>query len=108
MNEEKPLTNGNTRREEIIKEVSNCVLRDRQSSYGDAEANFSQIATRWSLYLSTRMKQEILITPFDVAAMMCDLKLSRLGTSPEHLDNWIDLAGYAVCGGGIVKSREQK
>lgn len=107
MSEEKPAT-GNTRREEVIQAVSACVLRDRQNSYGDAEANFTQIATRWSLYLSTRMKQEILITPFDIAAMMCDLKLSRLGTSPEHLDNWVDLAGYAVCGGGIMKKEDGK
>lgn len=110
MNEEKPLTNGNTRREEIIKEVSNCVLRDRQSSYGDAEDNFQDIAFRWNNYLSRRFQLplNVTITAQDVAIMMADLKITRAASNPDHLDNLIDGAGYFVCAGGIAKSREQK
>lgn len=105
MNEEKPLTNGNTRREEIIKEVSNCVLRDRQSSYGDAEDNFQDIAFRWNNYLRRRHNLEITITAQDVAIMMADLKITRAASNPDHLDNLIDGAGYFVCAGGIAKKR---
>jgi hypothetical protein len=42
----------------------------------------------------------------DVAAMMALLKVSRMKTSPEHLDNWDDLAGYAICGAGLVEARK--
>lgn len=98
---------GNTRRQEIITEVSNCVLRDRQNSYGDAEDNFQDIADRWTIYAKRRWPAIALqFEPTDVAAMMADLKLARIAASPTHLDNWIDLAGYAVCGGGILKKEQ--
>lgn len=96
---------GNTRREEILQEVSKCVLRDRQNYYGDAEDNFSDIALRWTNYLSRRGMTNFTITPQDVAVMMADLKIARAATSPDHLDNLIDGAGYFVCAGGISKKR---
>jgi len=30
------------------------------------------------------------------------LKLARIKTSPEHADHWIDIAGYAACGGEVA------
>ena len=38
----------------------------------------------------------------DVAVMMIQLKLARIKTSPEHADHWMDVAGYAACGGEVV------
>src|SRR3546814_17787860 len=35
--------------------------------------------------------------------MMCDVKLARLRTSADKPDNWIDLAGYAVCGYSVTQ-----
>lgn len=29
------------------------------------------------------------------------LKIARLANNPEHMDSWVDLAGYAACGGEI-------
>src|SRR3546814_2447866 len=34
---------------------------------------------------------------------MCDVKLARLRTSADKPDNWIDLAGYAVCGYSVTQ-----
>src|SRR3546814_2595388 len=34
---------------------------------------------------------------------MCDVKLARLRTSADKPDNWIDLAGYAVCGESVTQ-----
>ena len=31
------------------------------------------------------------------------LKVARLGADQYHLDSWIDIAGYASCGGEIVE-----
>lgn len=89
------------RRKEAIAEVQSCVCRDRQSTYGDAEDNFANIAKMWSVYTGTTFKAQ------DVAAMMILVKIARMRSSPDHRDNWIDAAGYAVCGAGIVKSKQE-
>jgi hypothetical protein len=34
----------------------------------------------------------------DVAAMMIMIKLSRIAWTPEDIDHWVDIAGYAACG----------
>jgi hypothetical protein len=34
--------------------------------------------------------------------MMSLLKLARIRSNPGHSDNWIDLAGYAACGGELA------
>lgn len=97
---------GAERRSEILDQVRQCVCRDRQNTYGDAEDNFATIAKLWNTWIATwyvacpgpRLDAR------DVAMMSALIKVARAGTSPDHLDNWIDLAGYAVCGGGIVKA----
>ena len=37
----------------------------------------------------------------DVAAMMVLLKVARINPEEPHPDNWIDIAGYAACGGEL-------
>jgi hypothetical protein len=34
--------------------------------------------------------------------MCADLKLARLENQPDHMDSWVDLAGYAACGAEIA------
>jgi hypothetical protein len=38
----------------------------------------------------------------DVAVMLALLKVARIKQNPNHTDNWIDIAGYAACGGEIA------
>lgn len=65
--------------------------------YGEPEDNFSDIAKLWSSYL------DIDIGPEDVAIMMCLFKIARLKSSCyESKDSWVDLIGYAACGGEIA------
>ena len=35
--------------------------------------------------------------------MMALMKIARLQNMPSHLDSWVDLAGYAACGGEATK-----
>ena len=42
----------------------------------------------------------------DVAAMMALLKIARASVNPEHVDSWIDGAGYMACGGEISTKEE--
>jgi hypothetical protein len=87
-------------REAALAEVGKCVLSDRNKAYGNPEDNFKNTADIWNVHLRGRG----LLAPGksldirDVAALMVGLKLARLVSSPEKLDTWVDIGGYAVCG----------
>jgi hypothetical protein len=87
---------------EVLDELKGIVCKDRMADYSDAEDNFAHIAGRWSLYLNQRFGINVKVANFDVAAMMMDVKISRIAASPLHRDSWIDTAGYGVCGTGII------
>ena len=97
---------GSQRREELLNEAKACVCRDRNNHYGDAEDNFQDIASLWNIAFG--MKKEVLFTSLDVAIAFALVKIARMSTSPELLDHWVDLAGYAACGGGIVKLKQEE
>ena len=89
-------------REEIISEVSRCVSRERNQSYVEPEDNFRAIADFWNVYLTSRgANLENPLNPTDIATMMGLLKIARIATGRGEMDNFIDLAGYAVCGGEV-------
>jgi len=95
-------------RTEILEKVAEIVSGEREDTYGGPEDSFRLIAELWATYLS-RGGDTIRISPEDVAAMMALLKIARLSQAPDHLDSWIDLAGYAACGGEIgSRSKPQK
>lgn len=87
-------------RAEISDTAKENVTVDRAATHGDAEDTFASIASLWSAYLG----EEIGVT--DVSLMMCLLKVARLKGNPTHLDSWIDIAGYAACGGEIAGGQE--
>lgn len=96
-------TPGTQRRKDRLAQIEKCVCNDRQNTYGDAEDNFANIAEYWTLWLRSRklLQAHARVEAHDVAVMSGLIKVARLSTSPDHIDNWDDLAGYAVCGGGI-------
>ena len=81
-------------RESILDAAKRCVCGDREQDYGSPEDNFAVIAALWTAYTGTD------ITPKDVAMMMALLKIARAkaGSKP---DTYLDLAGYATCGGEL-------
>ncbi len=95
-------------RKEVLGEVGKCVLQDRNVDYGAPEDSFSDIAARWTIYLKRRKLIEQDITPADVAVMMIDLKLARIAANIAKVDNWIDAAGYAVCGAEVMSSTDKE
>ena len=78
-------------RKECLDAAAKCVLQDRQNQYGQPEDCFQLIAELWGSYLRR------CISAHDVAAMMALLKIARFRHNPGHLDNAVDLAGYAAC-----------
>lgn len=86
-------------RQQILESALQCVNGDRQQDYGSPEQNFLSIANMWNTYiLSTGHK---FLDAKDVAAMLALLKIIRIASGHAKADNWIDLAGYAACGGEI-------
>jgi hypothetical protein len=82
-------------RDDILREAAQAVTVDRAATHGDMEDNFSNIAQIWSVRLGKTVTAE------QVAIMMVDIKTVRAWGNPGHMDNWVDMAGYAACGGEI-------
>ena len=82
-------------RTEILQKANEYITRDRQATHGEAENSFADIASLWSAYLHKE------INPRDVAMMMVMLKIVRYKKNPTHLDNAIDLCGYAAIAGEL-------
>ena len=85
------------KRADILATASEYVSIDRAATHGDAENNFRRIADLWNAYLGVNT-----ISAVDVAVMLALLKVARIRSNPKHADNWIDIAGYAACGGEIA------
>ena len=82
-------------RKRVLSEAEKCVCGQRENEYGVPEDSFEMIGKLWTVYLDYATK----IDTHDVAAMMALLKIARIAKSPDHMDSWCDLAGYASCGG---------
>jgi hypothetical protein len=80
---------------EILTIANEYITRDRQQTHGQAENNFANIARLWSAYLNHP------ITPQDVAILMTLLKIARYKHNPSHVDNAIDMCGYAALAGEL-------
>ena len=83
-------------RAEILSSAERFVNVERAATHGDAEQSFTVLGALWSARLG------VLIYPHQVAIMLADLKTVRAWNNPGYADNWIDLAGYAACGGEIA------
>lgn len=80
----------------ILDTAREAVTKDRAATHGALESSFGQIAAIWSVRLG------VTVTAAQVAIMMIDLKTVRGWGNPGHLDNWVDMAGYAACGGELA------
>lgn len=91
-------------REQVLDNAKKCVMGDREQDYGSPENNFDTIARLWAAYLHALPKDVLgnrKILSKDVAAMLGLMKIARIASGNAKDDNWIDLAGYAACGGEL-------
>lgn len=87
---------------EEFDKVTNVVNKDRRSVYGHPEPNYEKVARIRSVidYCPDPVLREVL--------GMIGLKIARLTQSPDHLDSWIDVAGYARVAAMILDARQRR
>lgn len=89
-------------RKDILNEAMRCVCSQREEDYGTPEDNFNQISKLWNAYLGDNVTDA-----HDVAMMMALLKIARIRSGVHKCDSYIDLAGYAACGGEIALGKNE-
>ena len=87
-------------RADILDRAKKCVCGQREQDYGTPESNFQLIADMWNDYLK-KERSSIVVDAKDVAMMMALLKIARIKNGGGSGDSFVDLAGYAACGGEI-------
>ena len=87
-------------RAEILDAARAAVTTDRNSTYGEPEESFQAVAAIW--YALDQARGARSRGPADVALYLAALKMVRATSNPAHADSWVDLAGYAACGGEIA------
>lgn len=99
-----------TTKTDVLNEALKTVA-DRGASYGTVEENFNRIARLWNSHLINRYADGYggdtavalpALDAHDVALMMALMKIARLELDPTHHDSWVDVAGYAGCGGELA------
>ena len=85
------------KREEFLELVRQTVCDKKIQEYGKVEDNFNVIATFWNNYIG-----QMRFTERDVAVMMMLVKIARISTGKNKLDNYVDIAGYAACAADFV------
>lgn len=83
-------------RAEILEKAKDIVSGQREQDYGSPEDSFASIARLWTAY------RGVDFDAVDVAMMMALLKIARISSGHATADSFVDLAGYAACGGEIA------
>ena len=83
-------------RKEALDAAAQCVLQDRNGSYGEPENSFADIAALWSVILRSEVKT------WEVALCLDAVKTARLMVNPTHADSWVDKCGYSACGAEVA------
>lgn len=85
-------------RNDVLQSALSIIDGPRNENYGEPEDSFYLISQFWNNYLAD-MGNVIPLRGHDVAVMLMLLKIARLSKSRgNHVDSWVDVAGYAACG----------
>lgn len=76
--------------DEILATAANVINGERQEEYGDAVEFFHLVASLWSAFTGFP------ISAHDACEMMSLFKKARAKKNPEHVDSYVDDAGYTA------------
>ena len=89
-------------RTDILKKAIDIVNGQREQDYGRPENSFRTIAQLWGIYTGSDF------TPQNVAMMLALVKVARIASGRHHLDNYVDLGGYASLAGELEEEVASK
>lgn len=97
-------------RSDILDRAKKCVCGQREQDYGTPESNFQLIADLWNDYLKKERlgRSKAVVDAVDVSMMMALMKIARIRNGGGSGDSFVDLAGYAACGGEIWAEEKKK
>lgn len=78
------------------------VTADRRDVYGDPQDTYRRVSALRAIV------QECPDPQIREILGMIATKVARLIQTPEHLDSWVDVAGYARCGAMLLDGRQRK
>jgi hypothetical protein len=87
-------------KESILEEARQNVCGDRNTSYGPPIEDFECQAVMMSAYLTRTNGYLVNVRASDIASLMILVKVARQAHCSKR-DNWVDMAGYAACGGEV-------
>jgi hypothetical protein len=87
---------------DLATRAAELVGGDRDRQHGSKHDNFRRIAELWTAYLNIRRNPTAPLSAVDVALMMALLKTARTQSGAVNPDDFIDMIGYAACGGEIA------
>lgn len=89
-------------RGQILAAAGKATMGDRDVAYGKPEDNFERIRLHINAMLINRFGPTApTLTRADVAMIGIYFKTGRLEGNQSHHDSWVDVAGYAACGGEV-------
>lgn len=88
------------KRAEILQTAEGLINGERADTYGSPEESFGRIADLWTA-MGLRMDGRP-VKAVDVALALAQLKISRIIGQPDHMDSWVDGAGYLALGGEMA------
>jgi len=98
-------------RKSVLLEAIGLVTGDRNATYGPPTQDFDRTAAALTAmgYRRTDPGGKTLgLEPHDVAILVMMVKISRLMSTPDKRDSWVDIAGYAGCGYECTIEEDQK
>lgn len=87
------MTTDSDPRTQILQAAYEAVA-ERGGEYGDPHDNFTQVAGLWTAAFGVQF------TARDIPLALALLKVARL-VNGGGIDSWVDIAGYAACGGEV-------
>lgn len=87
-------------KEKILEEAASNISGARNETYGPPIEDFECQAVMMSAYLTRVNGYLVTVRASDIASLMIIVKLARQAHASKR-DNWVDIAGYAGCGGEV-------
>ena len=90
---------------DVLERAISLIHGQRAKDYGDAQASFQRMA---NLINPIVRNADGNLSASDMAIVMIQVKIARLQESPDHVDSWTDIAGYAALGAQLAVTQPDK